>query len=129
MMNRSIVTTEVAVCFTTLCVLIGCRSGLAPEAVRGVTARVGLVAVCVVTPPQTLPNVMKGKHLALPKLLDVPKFVQQQLGIEPGFRCQENGVTQRNRSNGGLSQHPASNSERQSSTTEPECEELRILPC
>jgi len=78
MMNRSIVTTEVAVCFTTLCILIGTGGGGAGETVRRIAAGVRLIAVGVISAPQTFPNVTEGKGSALGELLDVPQLVQQE---------------------------------------------------
>jgi len=96
-MNRSIVTTEVAVCFTTLGVLIGTSYGISGEAAGGVTARVCLKAVGVIPPPQTLPNVMEGKTFAFRKLLHVSVLVQKKLRIQPGPRREKDRFPQGNR--------------------------------
>jgi hypothetical protein len=50
---------------------------------------------------------MEGKHLALRKLLNVPKFVQKQFRIEPGAWREEDRAAQRDRGNGGLTEHPS----------------------
>src|SRR5665647_2983450 len=118
MMYRSIVTTEVAVCFTTLCVLVGCQSGFALESARRVAARVCLVAVCVIAPSQTLPNVMERKHLALGKLLDVTKLVQEQFRIEARARREENSATESDGRDRRLSEHPPADAKRQPAATE-----------
>lgn len=100
-------------CFTTLCVLFGTGDDRSPEATGRVIACVDLEAVGVIPPPQTLPNVMEGKTFAFCKLLNVPQLVQKELRIEPGPRREKYRPPQRDSGNGGLSEQPSSDAERQ----------------
>src|SRR5688572_11718453 len=100
MMNRSIVTTDVAVCFTTLSILFGTGGDSAGEAAGRVRAGILLVAVGVIARPQTLPNVTEGESPALGKLLDVAKLVKQELGIEPCRRREKDRSPQCDRGDG-----------------------------
>ena len=111
MMNRSIVTTEVAVCFTTSCILFGTGAGKSLEAACGVASCVGLVAVGVIPSPQTLPNVTERKRSGFAKLLDVPELMQKKLRIEPGAACHKDGPAESYGCYGGLAEEKATNSQ------------------
>src|SRR5512141_38416 len=113
MMKRSIVTTEVAVCFTTLGVLVGSSFIRAFEASSRKIAGVGFEPVGVIPPPQALPNVMKGKTFALGKLLNVTILVQKQFRIEPRFGSEINRPAKRYRRNRPLTKQKSTNSEGQ----------------
>src|ERR671929_628361 len=83
MMNRSIVTTDVGVCRPTLHLSsMGVSAGVA-QAYGSVGAGVGLESVGMVAAAHTLPEVAHGESHAVLKLLNMPQFVQEQLGIEP----------------------------------------------
>src|SRR5512141_2237875 len=115
MMKRSIVTTEVAVCFTTLGVLVRSSFIRTPEASSRKIAGIGLEAVGVIPPPQALPNVMKGKTFALGKLLNVTILVQKQFRIEPRLRSEINRPAKRHGRHGPLTKQNSANPERQAS--------------
>src|SRR5688572_32645815 len=117
MMNRSIVTTDVAVCFTTLSILFGTGGDNAGEAAGRVTAGIFLVAVGMIARPQTFPNVTEWESPALGKLLYVTELVGQQLRIESRRRRKKAGASQRNCGNCGLTEHPATDAEREAATT------------
>jgi hypothetical protein len=75
MMKRSIVTTDVAVCWTTgdLYTLGGTPS----TRTRSELARVRLVRIPQVAVPQAPPYVAERKGAVFCKLVDVPEFVQE----------------------------------------------------
>src|ERR1700730_7323940 len=76
MMNRSIVTTDVAVCWTTGLPLHD--EGSVGQATRCARPRVRLVVIPGVSGPQRPPQVPEGKGTIGLKLMDVPEFVQEQ---------------------------------------------------
>src|SRR5689334_6625541 len=104
MMNRSIVTTDVAVCFTKLRFLIGTSYRAACNASRGVVSRIDLEAVGMVSPPQALPNVMEGESFALRELLHMSQLMQQQLWIESRVARKKNRAAERDCSDGRLTE-------------------------
>lgn len=102
MMKRSIVTTDVAVCLTTLGVLSGTRCDVATQTALSIMTRVGLETVRVVAASEALPNVMKGKSFALRELLNVTVFVKKQLGMQPRAVREKYRPAKRDRSDGRL---------------------------
>src|SRR5688572_18976618 len=125
MMKRSIVTTDVAVCFTTSQFLIG---GDLREPVGGVPARVGFVWVTGISVTHRLPQVAEGKGPAFQKLVDVTKLVQEQLGGKPSAGSNEDSPPQRNRGRVAGSQRPAGNPHRKSTASIRRLRELLVLP-
>src|SRR5688500_13356341 len=111
MINRSIVTTEVAVCFTTSCILFGTSAGRAGEAAGSVTPGVGLVAIRVISPPQTLPKVTNGESFALRELLHVSELVKKQTRIGASPRRKKDRAPDGYRCDGTSSEDPAPDTE------------------
>src|SRR5687768_1122412 len=124
MINRSIVTTEVAVCFTTSFILIGSGGVRAGDSPCGIVACIGFVTVGPIPVTQALPNVTEGKSFALRELLHVTKLVKEQLGIESRCGRKEYRAPERDRGNGRLTQHPAAHPQRKTATAEPQIAQL-----
>src|SRR6476646_6284897 len=116
MMNRSMVTTDTGVCFTSG--FLG-RDERALEPACGIRSRIDLVAVSMVPATQAFPNVAKGERPALQKLLDVAKLVQKQRRVERSMGSEEYCSPQSYRGNRGLTQHQASDSGRKSASAKP----------
>src|SRR4051812_40982289 len=93
MMNRSIVTTDVAVCLTTLIILseVNVHPTLT-DARRGVVARIDLETISNIPAPQRLPQVENREGSARFKLVDVPKLVQEQFSRRRCLGRQPNRV-------------------------------------
>src|SRR4029079_3964644 len=125
MMNRSIVTTDVAVCFTKLRFLAGTSYGAACHAARGVVSRIDLEAVRVISPPQALPNVMERESFALCELLHVSQLVQEKLRIESGIACKKDRTAKRNCSDSRLAEQNAADAQRQSTSPISQIAQLR----
>lgn len=118
-------TTEVAVCLTKLNVLFGTRAGWSREAASRVAARVSLIAVGVVSTPETFPNVTKRKRTALGELLHVAKLVQQECGIEPRSRREKDRASKSDRRDGRLSKQPSTDAWRKPAPPVVDFAELR----
>src|SRR3569832_983254 len=85
MMKRSIVTTDVAVCLTTLSYPFGV--GL-PDARRRIRASVRLKAIPNIAVAHGLPQVAKRERPARLKLLNVAKLMQEQLDVRLDVRSE-----------------------------------------
>ena len=81
------------------------------EAASCVTSCVGLVAVGVISSPQTLPNVTEGERSSLGKLFNMPKLVEKQLRVQSCLRRKKNCPAERDRGDSGLTKKPATNTQ------------------
>src|SRR6476661_3979104 len=111
MMNRSIVTTDVAVCLTTLSSSRTSLDGMAYAAGR-IRPRIRLETVLVIPPAQTLPEIEQREGQTLLKLMDVPEFVQEQFRVGLERRSEKHGAPQRDRRSRPLAEAPARDAHR-----------------
>src|ERR1700738_2103923 len=124
MMNRSIVTTEVAVCWTTGLPLHGGWS--AGHSARGVPPRVRLVGIPGVAVPQSPPQIAERKGTIATKLMDVAEFVQEQFRTERDPLGHPNRAPQGDPAHRSAPQTPASDAQRESAAPPPRLAELRV---
>ena len=87
--------------------------------------RVQLVSVLMITARQALEQIAKRKRATGLKLLYVSKLVQEQLGVRWGPGREKDHVPQRNGGRGGLEKRPASDTDRQAATSQPNDRQLR----
>ncbi len=95
------------------------------NAARGVVSRIDLEAVGMISPPQTLPNVMEGESFALRELLHVPQLMQKELGIESRVACEKDRPAKRDCSDCRLPQHDATNAKRETTSPVSQLPQLR----
>src|SRR6266536_3107262 len=117
MMYRSMVTTEVAVCFT-LSFLGDTGASRLGESTRREFTGVNLVRIVMIAVTQALPNVMERKAFARVELLYVTELVQQELRGGPSAGSQEDRSPERDRGDRLLAEEPAGDSRRNSDATE-----------
>src|SRR4051812_35221749 len=124
MMKRSIVTTDVAVCLTTLPSSRTSLVGIA-HAAGGIRPGIRFVTVLVVAPAQTLPQIEHGEGQTLLKLMDVAEFVQEQFRIRLERGIEKYGVPQRDCRRGTLPEEPSRHANRNPTASPLHALELR----
>src|SRR4051812_46475947 len=108
MMYRSIVTTDVAVCFTTLRLSVGV--GLAhSECYGGKSPGIDFVRIRPVSASDGLPKITYRKAFSPSKLMDVAKLVQEERLVEALSGVQEDRSPERDTGDVRGAQHPAAN--------------------
>src|SRR3954466_3160119 len=106
MMYRSIVTTDVAVCFTTLRLSVGV--GLAhSECYRGKSPGIYFVRIRPVSASDGLPKITYRKAFSPSKLMDVPKLVQEESLVEALSGVKEDRAPESDAGDVGRAEHPA----------------------